>query len=577
MPRGSREQTITQRFPMGDPETGGISGPPRRRAMVGGSSISRKSLVQVYKERLEKHNNIVNAHNSEVQKFKDKYSKYIKEKNGEKIFQVPAKDPLVSQQLTKQKYAEYKRELTKLERREKDIKRQEDNLNQQLSGLKSDKFAASVLEQERQQAITAKAIKTVERYGISLGGRPGRAASTFILSGATGAASETIGATQRVGISPQRQVVGRPVESAFAALNVGLPLSQEIRGARQLRALKRGGIGAVGSIERTQVKGIGKVFGKVKTPGKTMDFGSIGATRQVGRVGLSATGTAVRSGRGFRTGRSLSISLDKSFIAKTKTTRSTLEAGRVGRIDNQIVIGGKIKTPKRLGRPESKIPFAARFSEIGGTRDPSTVSGLKTIKRVGGKQKRQVISVSEQIAESVIPKSPKIIPTTGNIKITQPRRESKQTQKISLKQGIVPTQKIKTTTTSRVSQKQLTSGIQAIKLDSGAKLGVSSGITTSIKPIQKQKIGLRSKPSTKLKPAAMGAFPGLPKITAVPMSFKPPAYISKKKPSKQQPRKKTTKKKRKAVYRPSLVGLQLSPIKMKAPKLFTGLETRRRR
>jgi hypothetical protein len=589
MPREFGEQTRS--ISVGEFAGGrGTARPPRHRAMVGGSSITRRSFIQQYKEDLQRHNTMVNAYNSKIQKFEQKYSKYIKKKDGELIFEVSARDPLVSAQLTKQKFKEYSAELTTLQRQGKTLENRQSKLDSTLTNLKKDKFSASVLEQERQQAIIAKKINAVggsAKFDSFLGGRSSRIVSRFILGTAAGVASETIGATERVGISPERQVVGRPVESAFAAMNIGVPLFRAGRAASRLSKLEKGGIGVVGTVESTGIKGISRIFGNVRSPGAVRDFGAFAASTRVGRATLGGTATLVRKGRkGFRSAKTLSVSMDDLFISKTRNipkgkirkTGSTLEAGKVFTVDNVTAVGGRIKVPRTLFTREGNIPFIGKFTKVSSKAENISSGGLKTITKSKGRQRSQFVQLSEQIAETSITKPVKAVPIAkGSLSVKPTKTKPIQIQGVSTgqlqkqTQGLKPIQKVKT--------KQLSSSATAISLTpmSATAQSTGTGVRSALDLGQSQRLSLKSSSALNLKQSLVSPITPVP--TTSLFGIAPPPLFSLPKPTRKGKvsKKKKPIKKRRATFRPTLVGLSMPSVKIKAPSFFTGLETRRRR
>lgn len=115
---------------------------------------------------------------------------------------------------------------------------------QQLVQQETSRFDRTVLEQERQKRIFDSFIdrdlkQSKERFG-SVAGTILAAPTALILAAPTAlgryatksiysAGSEVVGFGQRIFIDPKKQITERPIESAFAVVNIALPVSGAVR------------------------------------------------------------------------------------------------------------------------------------------------------------------------------------------------------------------------------------------------------------------------------------------------------------------------------------------------------------
>jgi hypothetical protein len=240
----------------------------------------------------------------------------------------------------------------------------------------------------------------------------------------------------------------------------------------------------------------------------------------------------------------------------------------------------KIPTPK-----QTKVVDDLGYTIIKGRKGSRTRNILQELK---GTQREAGIKA---IGENIVRKQ---ITTTGKSLQKQVKVTTPQTIKIAPASIRTSTSYKRKAITGR-RQQQRSALESQFKVKSMAKLGVipisktgtssRSKYTTRIGQMQKQgqKQGQKQKQKLKQKQRLRTAQTlTTPKIEPVKFTFKPilapiPVFSKKtRKPTKISPTSKK-RKKSKAMFRPSLVGLTLPSIKLKQPKIYTGLETRRRR
>jgi hypothetical protein len=477
-----------------------------------------------------------------------------------------------------------------------------------------------VAEQELRVMQARRGIESAEQYIRKspilervTGGRLRRLAAKEAGLFVYGAAEEAVGASQRLGIAPKRQVTERKLETFGLGLAL-IPPARLTKAALGLKGLEKRGLATVGYMQRT--KQGSKVMGTTfKTPRKLeaglplkrTEFAAEGIVK--GRLfatkGVFAT-TGFKKGisplakqwkKGDFEGATRSIGLRAKDLSA-----GFLESSRKGRITTGAFIaraktgeiGGKpfVFTLARLKTTPTRFLRSYEIEGAGAFRllkkPTERGTGGLILKQRFGRQKRKTMRAAEgelkkqttkyiKMGSSPLPKpaSPRQIQQTymeygllgqGGL---PPQLGIKSGMKLESRMmlGTKTGVALKSKSKSMLRQRNRTKLNFKQKTGTQLKLKPLSGLglRSKLKPFQKQK--LMFSPTTPMIPNI-----GLPKAFAFGLPFG-----KKRKPLKSKKKKGKTTLKRRARYAPSLIGTALpKTLKPKTKGLFTGLEIRRR-
>jgi len=604
-----QEQTATVTF--GDFLSQGRSaGRPVVRGSYGRSSISRRPMTQEEKAKLFEESK--QKAEQKAKQIEQKYGQYFTPKGFAVYNRKGEYDPRQTSLL----YQQYQREFKDYERYYETAESIASKYDFQKAYAKTqavqelkdriktgNKFDRSVAEQEyniyRTRQAAEKTERVIEKYpllGILSGGKTTRTASREIGLAGYGMVEEGIGVSQRLFINPKKQLKERKLESAFLALNIGIPGGRLATGAARLKGLEKRGLAALGYVKtgKTTSKALGigfKLPKKLQIPLKKTEFASVSV-----RKGRIIAGKSVSAGTGYKTG--MSPLFGKGRIAETskqlgltgggkslgliQATRKGRQsylgfATRSGQARGLTVVESKLATkPTRFLR-SYEIPAAGFFKSLTPARSSG---GLIQVTKTGERKAKQLTEsfLQQQVDKALKVSKPKTIPVSTSLipkSETKPIYQiftTKLKQKQKMKLGLKPVSKQKAKQTQKFRTATKAKLAQGLQPKQEFKLNFKTGLKFKQKQMLRSKQKLKTKNMFKQTPFVQptpqilsGGFtwPSLPKF--------PRGESTKKK-------RKKKKGKRRAAYRPSLIGLDLpKKTSFKTKGLFTGLEIRRRR
>tara|TARA_Y100000310_G_scaffold28182_1_gene26835 strand:+ start:116 stop:1921 length:1806 start_codon:yes stop_codon:yes gene_type:complete len=581
------------------------AGRPVVRGSYGRSSITRRPMTQEEKVKLFEKSK--KKAEQKAKQIEQKYGQYFTEEG----FVVKTRTGEYDPRQTSLLYQQYQQEFKEYERYYETAKSMEFNLQsidpqvQRTQELKQriktgTPFERSVAQQKLnvQQARQAaeKTEREISKYPslqvFSGGNKYTRTVSRELGLAAHGIIEEGLGVSQRLFINPKKQLKERKLESAFLALNIGIPGGRLATGVSKLKGLEKRGLAALGYVKtgKTTSKAFGigfKLPKKLQIPMKRTEFASVSV-----RKGRTIAGKTVSAGTGYKTG--MSPLFDKRKITATskqlgltgggkslgliQTTRKGRQgylgfATRSGQGRGLTVVESKLATkPTRFLR-SYEISAAGFFKAPAGAKSPG---GLIQVTKSGERKAKQLTEsfLQQQVDKALKISKPKTVPVSTNL---MPKSETKSTyqifttklkQKQKMRLGLKPVSK--QTTKRKLKSGTKSNIMQGFQSKQDFKLNFKTGLNFKQKQMLRTKQRLKTKSMVKQAPV-----PQIVSPTAFPFSLKLPSLpkgeLTKKKGKKKKGKKRTA-------YRPSLIGLDLpKKTSFKTKGLFTGLEVRRRR